>query len=254
MNNASWSNRFEIKPGRWVYNPTDESREFGQQVLNLLQKKWIKPSYYYHLRSGGHVEALSVHLNNAYFATIDIKDFFGYISRSRITRALKAMLGYERAREIAKLSTVNICGNYPHKHHLPYGFVQSPLLASICLFESSFGKLINHIFENEHASVSVYMDDIVISSNDINELNKLYNQMLVEARKSKFVINNKKSKPPENFAIVFNIKIMNKAMEVEKERFLKFKNAYALSESENEKHGIGSYVGSVNKGQAELLL
>lgn len=53
---------------------------------------------------------------------------------------------------------------------------------------------------------------------------------------------------------MFNIKIMNKAMKVEKERFLKFKNAYALSESENEKHGIGSYVGSVNKGQAELLL
>ncbi len=116
---ASWSHRFEVKPDRWVYNPTSESGESGQQINKLLNKSWKKPSYYYHLRNGGHVEAIKIHLEHRYFATIDISDFFKTISRSRIRRALKPIVGYENARKsqsflrLKPVKTILIVTIYP---------------------------------------------------------------------------------------------------------------------------------------------
>ncbi|MBB1404861.1 hypothetical protein H5079_04455 [Pseudoalteromonas sp. SG44-5] len=252
--NSSWSNRFEIKPGRWVYNPSSSSRKSGENVLKTLNKSWRSPSYYYHLRSGGHVEALSVHLQNNFFSTIDIADFFGYISRSRITRALKKIISYEKAREIAKLSTVKVMGNYPHSHHLPYGFIQSPLLASICLADSALGIFLEEIYKNNLATVSVYMDDIVISSNDESALNNIYDKLIDKLEKSKFLINDKKSNKVSEKTTAFNIEIYHNEMKIEYERFVKFQRAYSLSNSDHQKKGIGSYVGSVNKKQSKLLI
>ncbi|MBE4227422.1 reverse transcriptase domain-containing protein [Vibrio parahaemolyticus] len=251
---ASWSNRFEVKPHRWVYNPTPESRTLGQQINKLLNKLWKKPSYYYHLRNGGHVEALNIHLESLYFATIDISDFFGNISRSRITRSLKPVTGYENARKIAKLSTVKASKNYPHSHHLPYGFNQSPILASICLFDSTLGKYLDQLSKSEKVRVSVYMDDIVISAQDDKLLNKVFDEILVAAEKSKFVLSEEKTKPVAMQTKAFNIVITHGNMKVEYDRFIKFQHAYSASDSEAQRHGIGSYVGSVNKAQARLLI
>lgn len=252
--NTSWSNRFEIKKDRWVYNPTIESRAFGKQILKHLNKSWKKPDYYYHLRDGGHIEALKIHLESQFFATIDISDFFGYISRSRITRSLKSILSYDVARKIAKISTVKAMDYYPHSHHLPYGFVQSPLLASICLFDSTLGKLLDTINKNNSAKVSVYMDDIVISSNDKNLLISLFDDIHVAAKKSNFLLNPTKTKLVAQQTEAFNIILSHRMMKLEYNRFVDFQQAYALSDSEYVRNGIGSYVGSINKQQAKLLI
>ncbi|OEE76861.1 reverse transcriptase domain-containing protein [Vibrio genomosp. F6] len=251
---ASWSNRFEIKPGRWVYNPTKESRLIGQKIIKLLNKSWKKPPYYYHLRCGGHVEALAIHLENQFFATVDISDFFGHISRSRITRALKPIVGYEVARKIAKLSTIKTTENYTHSHHLPYGFNQSPILASICLFNSTLGKYLETAANDENITVSVYMDDIVISSQNEELLTQTFDQIFFTAKKSKFVINENKTKPVAKQTEAFNIVITHGDMKIEYDRLVKFQHAYSGSNSEHQRHGIGSYVGSVNKAQAKLLI
>lgn len=251
---ASWLNRFELKPGRWVYEPTPDSRATGQSINRLLHKRWNKPSYYYHLRSGGHVEALRLHLDQTYFATIDISDFFGCISRTRITRSLKPILGYENARKIAKLSTVKASDDYPHSHHLPYGFNQSPILASICLFDSTLGKCLEKININKDLRVSVYMDDIVISSQDKKSLNKKFDEIMSAAQKSKFSLSKEKTRPIANQTEAFNIILSHGEMRIEYDRFVRFQQAYSTSKSEAQKKGIGSYVGSVNKTQAELLI
>ncbi|MFA0615742.1 reverse transcriptase domain-containing protein [Vibrio splendidus] len=251
---ASWSNRFEIKPGRWVYNPTQESRVTGQKIITLLNKSWKKPQNYYHLRNGGHVEALAIHLDNQFFATIDISDFFGHISRSRITRALKPIVGYEAARKIAKLSTIKASADYAHSHHLPYGFNQSPILASICLLDSTLGKYLETANNNHDITVSVYMDDIVISSQSEGLLTKTFDQIFIAAKKSHFVLNEQKTKPVAKQTEAFNIVITHGDMKIEYDRLVKFQHAYSGSHSEHQRHGIGSYVGSVNKKQAKLLI
>jgi len=138
-----WVTRFELKPGTWVFVPTDEARQLGYAIKQLIEERWRPPKNYFHLTSGGHVRAIHSHLENKFFVHLDIQNFFGQVSATRVTRWLKPLVGYEKAREFAKASTV------AHPVHggtmLPFGFVQSPLLASLCLFHSALGRCLNEV-------------------------------------------------------------------------------------------------------------
>src|SRR5437763_9770416 len=103
---ARWSNRFELKPGRWVYVPTPEARAVGLKIKAQMQDKWCPPGYYFHLQRGGHVAAVRSHLESRRFLRADIRNFFGSINRTRVTRCLKPLVGYKVAREWAVNSTV----------------------------------------------------------------------------------------------------------------------------------------------------
>ena len=251
---VSWSNRFEVKPGRWVYNPTQEARIIGLEINQLIKANWEPPSYYYHLRSGGHIAALKTHLDSEYFAVVDISDFFGSISRSRITRSLKQFLGYEQARKIAKKSTVTSGPGYQHSHYLPYGFVQSPILASLAFHMSSLGNLLEELSMDNRLQITVYMDDIVLSSNDSSYLSNVFRQVTKSAERAKFLVNENKSRPVSRRVTAFNIKLSNKEMELTRERFIEFQRAYVLSNNPAQRRGIGAYVGTVNKTQATWLI
>lgn len=251
---VSWINRFEVKPGRWVYNPTPRSRETGCQILNLLNNSWKKPSYYYHLRDGGHVKALKVHIYNSFFAKIDIKDFFGAISRTRITRALKSVVDYPTARRIAKISTVKTESNYLHSHHLPYGFIQSPILASICLFDSSLGRFLEELTRDNRLIVSIYVDDIIISSNDQVFLSHIYELTLDKLSRSHFIMNSDKSSNATTSVSAFNIQLSHKSLILEKARFEELRIKYLTTDSEYVREGIKSYINSVNPAQVQQLI
>lgn len=254
MYESSWSNRFEVKPNRWVYNPTNSCRSIGKGIQWKLRKRWTPPPYYYHLRDGGHVAAIEVHLENNFFATLDIKDFFGSISRTRVTRALKKFFPYIEARSFAKQSTVKVMGNYPFSHQLPYGFVQSPILASLCLFDSKLGRELHVLHNKKKALVSIYMDDILISSSNKDELIEIYEKLKIDLVKSKFNLNESKSLPVSDSVTAFNIDFKNNDKRINYDRFVRFQYAYFLSNSKAQKKGIASYVGSVNKSQAKLLI
>jgi hypothetical protein len=121
-----WDTRFQLKPGTWVFVPTLESVQNGKEIKQAIGRVWLPPTNYYHLRSGGHVKALEAHLHNAIFAHLDIRDFFGSINKTRVTRCVKDLFGYPEGRRIANLSTVV----HPDSRRmiLPFGFVQSPIL------------------------------------------------------------------------------------------------------------------------------
>ncbi len=59
-----WEDKFEIKPGVWVYVPSVEARKVGGKILQAVRNKWIPPLYFYHLRTGGHLKAARLHLIN----------------------------------------------------------------------------------------------------------------------------------------------------------------------------------------------
>lgn len=248
-----WINRFEVKPGTWVYEPTAQSRKNGRALITNLSKKWKAPSYYYHLREGGHVKALEKHTTNKFFASLDVKDFFGSISRTRITRTLKPYYGYDVARKVAKLSTVKHHSPEQHSHSLPYGFVQSPILASICLHKSTFGIELDNCFNDKNITVSLYMDDIVLSSKSEDKVNEWCMKLKDAATRSKLVLNKNKESLTAPSVVAFNIEIAHNSMAITKERFDKFLLAYRKSESGAQRKGIGGYVGTVNKEQALLL-
>lgn len=157
-----WTTKFEIKSGSWVFVPSSDSITSGNEIKSAIEAYWTPPENYYHLRNGGHVAAMKAHCSNTCFIHLDIKNFFGAINKRRVTRCLKRYFGYHEARRIARESTVKHPTD-PKRYILPFGFVQSPIIASICLFKSSLGKHLNKLPFTKDVVVSVYMDDIIIS-------------------------------------------------------------------------------------------
>ena len=72
---------------------------------------------------------------------------------------------------------------------LPFGFIQSAILASICLDKSSLGIFLKRIKRDKSLSLSVYMDDILISSNDQQRLIEVTAELKSYFSKSHWVSN-----------------------------------------------------------------
>lgn len=218
----------------------------------LIAAEWKAPDYFYHLRSGGHVSAAKAHLGHAYFLNIDVVDFFGSINKSRVTRCLKPLLGYETARDIAQQSTVRHPGDA--RWMLPYGFGQSPILASICLERSALGRCISRINDEPDVAVSVYVDDILISGDSEKRLVSIAKEIEVAAARAKFSVTLENEGLPDGRIVAFNIAVTKGALHVVEERMLRFGEAYVLATSDAERAGILGYVTSINRNQAKELV
>ena len=245
-----WKHKFEIKKGRWVHVPSKEMYLAGRKIHNFILKRWRPYFYYYHMRNGGHVLASKIHLENNYFALIDISNFFECTSQSRVTRELKTLLPYNKAREIAKLSTVRVPKSDPKKFSVPYGFPQSPILATLCLNNSYAGNLIETLRCEYNLTVSVYMDDIIISCNDYDLLCYCYERINFSLIKSNYSLNLAKSQQPSREIEVFNLRLSHNDLAVTSKRMVYFIKSYSESENDFEREGIAAYVRSVNSTQA----
>ena len=210
------------------------------------------PHYYYHLKSGGHVAALRSHLNHSIFLKFDIKNFFGSINKTRVTRCLKKLFNYAQAREMANASTVYYPAGDIKYTILPFGFVQSPILASICLQQSSLGIFIDKLSKNNEVAVSIYVDDIIISTD--NDLSKsIFNQIKNEAERARFFLNDEKEEGPTNQVSAFNVEISNTLLQIKSARMEKFAEVFKNSENPSQREGILSYINSINSDQAIYL-
>ena len=248
---AKWLNRFELKPGRWVYVPAADARSLGFAIKSEVERLWKPPDYFYHLQSGGHVAALRSHVSNNIFFKADIQNFFGSINRTRITRCLKSKFSYKVAREWAVASTVRDPDS--ESTTLPYGFVQSQLLASLCLYESALGRLLHRIDSHKEAKVSVYVDDIIVSTRDSALLTQLHADVILAANRSRFVLNPVKSTAPSPQISAFNILVSEAEMNIEATRLAEFASTLAAGATPSQKQGIVSYVNSVCPAQISAL-
>jgi hypothetical protein len=250
-----WSSKFELKPpgsGKWVFVPTEESKLAGAKIKAFIQNCWSPPSYYYHLRSGGHVEAVKTHLGHTTFLHVDIQNFFGSINRSRVTRNLKAKFSYEVAREIANASTVRHPDN-KSRYIIPYGFVQSQILAALCLDQSRLGTYLDKLCKQKDVALSVYVDDIIVSCTDVDQARAILVGLIASAESAGFTLNSDKQEGPAAEITAFNILVSNDSMAIHEDRLAKFVKALAVTSSEHQRAGIFSYVKSVNVDQSDSL-
>lgn len=232
--------------------PSEEGRALGLEVQTEVQKVWCAPDYYFHLKKGGHVAAIQHHLPSVSFVRLDLTNFFGSITATRITRSLRTLLGYARAREIALLSTVSLPGS-PGLRSLPYGFVQSPLLASLCLAESALGRQLHRISLDQHARVSVYVDDIIVSANDLDKVSAIKSKLEDAASRAGFQFNFVKTQGPAPEVNAFNIELSQDAMRVTQDRFMEFQSRYRTDPQEQVRQALLAYVRSVNTQQADSM-
>ncbi len=191
---------YENNRGKPVYVPSDDGRKIGRELKRKVERRFDPPAFYFHLREGGHVAAIHAHRAKKYFARVDIENFFYSISRNRVARGLRSLelAGSER---YAKWSTVKNPYGTP-SYSLPYGFVQSPILASLVLAQSPLGIFLNELAER--VLVSVYMDDIAISGNNRRVLERAYRKLRRKCAESNLPVNEGKSCPPGLEMELFN--------------------------------------------------
>jgi hypothetical protein len=242
-----WLYKFRKKRA-WVFVPAEDTIAYGREIKGLIEKHWKAPDYYCHLQKGGHVAALRGHNSHEYFLHLDIKNFFGNINASRITRCLKGMLSYEKAREIAIHSTVH----HPRAERmsiLPFGFIQSPIIASVCLSRSTLGRCLHNLSKQPNITVSVYMDDIILSSIELDALTDALGEIEQASSRPSLPLNKKKQEGPCRKVSAFNINLSQNNINVTPERLSEFLESYHSSLNENQKCGILNYVAAINPVQ-----
>ncbi len=248
-----WEQRFELAPGKWVFVPSAESRQRGEHIISKIKEKWQAPAYFHHCQQGGHVQAIKQHLASTHFCCIDIESFFTSINLSRVTRALKKYFGYNVAREFARDSVIRLIGDGDSQYILPFGFVQSPIIASVCLDQSTLGRALHMLASNPDVVVSVYVDDIILSSDDPHLLQRAFDNILAAAARSNWKISENKTRPPSERISAFNIKLSNGDLMISPERMDLFSEAYREATSDHQKEGILRYIRSINPDQTSLL-
>jgi hypothetical protein len=251
--NLKWSSKFELKPGKWVFVPTAEAVIEGKSIKKAIEKCWGPPSYYFHLRAGGHVEALRSHLAHDNFLRIDIQDFFGSINRTRVTRCLKDKFSYAIARSYANASTVPD-PVIAKRTIIPFGFVQSQIVAAVCLAESALGICLDKLSLNPAVALTAYVDDIIISTSDTVLLEQVLKKIEIAAEKAHFDLNAGKQEGPATAITAFNIVLAKGLMKVDAERIKQFEEALKTATSDSQRAGIKSYVASVNAAQGLAIL
>lgn len=250
-----WVHLFEVKPDCWVFVPDENTVLRGREIKSIISSLWKPPYYYAHFKEGGHVAALKRHLGNNLFIRADIKQFFNQINRSKVTRSVNSLLkNYDLAREVSCESTVPKPGSEPKLIVLPFGFVQSPILASLCLYKSALGRFINGL-EGKGFKVSVYMDDIIISTSlPYDEAQSMLETLKQKAIRSKLELNLEKTVGPVDQITAFNINLSKNRLEITDQKLTDFESRLLNTQNDYVINGILGYVKTVNPKQMVNLL
>lgn len=216
---ANYEYSFELKPGKLVFIQTDEAAARGKKIVKVILRRYFPHQIFHHFkRGGGHVRALKRHLGGRYFSTFDIDDFFGRVTRTRLARALQN-IGFSKDRSFdwAFESVVVTNG----RKVLPFGFTQSPLLATLVLEQSALGVELKRL-DDEGVAVSVYMDDIVISGPTEEAVGSASQRILSAASLANFPLAQSKVAICVQQATAFNILLEERDVQFTEERIQRF--------------------------------
>lgn len=231
------------RDGKPVFAPSALGRKIGEDIKGQVEAAYPFDAFVYHLRTnGGHVAALHRHRSHLYFARIDIRRFFYSITRNRVRRALSD-IGITRAVHYAKWSCVK--NPYGAGYVLPYGFVQSPILATLVLMESGVGALLRQLDVKGGVTVSVYVDDITLSSDDLDRLKAAFERLLQSLADSNFEVSSDKVRVPALVMDVFNCDLEHGKTNVQSERIDRFE---AEPRSDASADAFADYCLSVENG------
>lgn len=204
--------------GKPVFAPNDLGRRIGEDIKAKVETAYEFEPFFYHLTSGGHVASLHAHRENEFFCKADIENFFYSVSRNRVVRTLREV-GVDRAKHYGKWSCVKNPYDSP-RYALPYGFVQSPILASLILSTSAVGSFLRRI--SKEVTVGVYVDDISLSSNDPDRLRHCYDGLLSAMEEAALHAKPSKCVPPAREVDIFNCHLKKESTEVLEERRQEF--------------------------------
>lgn len=238
----NYDHSFLLK-GKHAFAPSDEGRKIGATIKKLVERHCVFDGTYYHFRRGAHIAALHYHRERRFFAKIDLENFFYSIGRNRVRRCLK-QIGIRQSERFAKWSCVKNPYGHP-SYALPYGFIQSPILASLALRLSEVGATIRTL--PAQVLRSIYMDDILLSCDDLNALNASFDAVIAAVSLAGFQINPKKLFTPASDIMAFNCDLRRGTTQVRDERVAEF---YSVERSAQSKAAFERYCAMVEAGSA----
>jgi hypothetical protein len=189
--------------GKRIFVPTQIGREIGGELKELIEQRVTFEPLFYHFHPGGHIAALHAHRENEFVAKLDLQNFFYSIARNQVGHALYDA-GVSDPGYYARWSTVKNPYAGP-SYALPYGFVQSPIAATLVLRGSALGRNILKFATN--MTVSVYLDDIAVSGPDEHVVNAALTKLLEAASESKLPVNPNKIAYATPAASLFNCEV-----------------------------------------------
>ena len=233
-----------LRKGKPVFVPSTIGRRIGKEIKGEVERAYDFDPMYSHLNAGGHVGALHEHRENTLFARIDLSRFFYSISRRRIKSALDRV-GVGKADFYSKWSTVRNPYEDP-RYALPYGFVQSPILASLVLATSALGKHLSSLPSEVHPTV--YVDDITLSSQDSQALTEAFDATLAVIQADGFTVSDSKVRPPSSEIDIFNCDLSQGKTVVRDERVAEF---LAKAPEPASEEAFFAYCASVEAGNSD---
>ena len=243
----AFKHKFRTDRGLLIFVPTEKGRARGEEIVEAVLKRWSPPDRFFHFQSGGHVAASRVHLSNPFFARLDIKSFFDSVTRNKVHRALYGLgFSHRAAWQFAHDSVVRKEGK--PGFNLPFGFVQSPILASVALDCSALGA----VFRAESSvRLSVYVDDILLSAATEAALRAYMADISRAAEQAGFELHAGKAQLGMEVE-AFNLRLSMGSARVTDRRMTEFETV-ERTPTGNREEAIARYVEGINPVQGAAL-
>jgi len=247
---------------RWAWRTWEEGFEANKagrtrwlELKRRILARWQPCTEFKTFSETGHIAALRPHLPHKWFAVIDLLDFYEHVTRTKVHRSLESIgFGRDEAFRLAGDSTIR----QGPKVSLARGFRQSSLFAGLVLDRSLFGSYLRR--RAGQSTITIFSDDIIISSDDRDELHEEFLRLLGLLERSNFPVHPRKTQFPQSEVQVFNIKMSHGRLRFTDERMWKFlSTAEEIFSGQQEgkvslfEELFGGYVTSVNVEQARLL-
>ena len=157
------------------------------------------------------------------------------------------------AKDIANTSTVTNIGS--SEKVLPFGFVQSPLIGSIVLDQSYLGHELSKLSKLHNLKLSVFVDDIIISSDNKKLIQSASERILKAIEKSNLHLNQEKLAICNGSIKVFNIIAKYNCLYLTEHRLTVFAEKLINNSSDHfVVEGIVNYMKRVSPQQSKRLI
>ena len=146
---------------RILHNPDGVMRVVQYRALTKLLNFLVIPEYIYAFERNKSIPVMAaLHTNKQVVISVDIKDFFHSIKQHLLQQTFITLgLGEKPARTLSEVCT--------YKAFVPQGALTSPKIANL-ITALTFGPRVKEYCDQNDLTLSIYADDITISSNNQN--------------------------------------------------------------------------------------
>lgn len=202
---------------RHLSPPVQRLKLIQNRVCNHLQKIDLPNCMYGAVAESNNVLNALQHIENKFFFTIDLKDFFSRINNKQVHYTfIENGYCWEAARVLTKLTT--------YKYSLPQGAPTSPVIANLAFKQTALQLM--EVIKGYDITFTTFLDDLAFSSK--KDFNQLQTSILETIRKNSFFPHPKKIHYCENICDITGLFVGNGKLKIHPKMFEAAKTNYKV--------------------------